>query len=136
MNACTQVCRAFLATLQLANDGNVSIGLDDPHDQSSIRLTLLSQTSTHKEMVSTYVAPSVASATKRPRLTPEPEVPEQPTQASQKPTQASVEADAADAEAEVGGQRGRARDGAQGRGKGKALARGKSGKEKENMAVQ
>ena len=135
MNACTQVCRAFLATLQLANDGNVSIGLDDPHDQSSIRLTLLSQTSTHKEMVSTYVAPSVASATKRPRLTPEPEVPEQPTQASQKPTQASVEAEAAEAEAEVGGQRGR-RDGAQGRGKGKALARGKSGKEKENKAVQ
>ena len=135
MNACSQVCRAFLATLQLANDGNVSIGLDDPHDQSSIRLTLLSQTSTHKEMVSTYVAPSVASATKRPRLTPEPEVPEQPTQASQKPTQASVEAEAADAEAEVGGQRGR-RDGAQGRGKGMALVRGKSGKEKENKAVQ
>ena len=135
MNACTQVCRAFLATLQLANDGNVSIGLDDPHDQSSIRLTLLSQTSTHKEMVSTYVAPSVASATKRPRLTPEPEAPEQPTQASQKPTQASVEAEAADAEAEVGRQRGR-RDGAQGRGKGMALARGKSGKEKENKAVQ
>jgi hypothetical protein len=40
----------------------------DPHDNSSIRLRLMSQDSKHKEMVSSYMAPSVASARKVPRI--------------------------------------------------------------------
>eukprot|EP00802_Teleaulax_amphioxeia_P009956 Tamp_09981.p1 GENE.Tamp_09981~~Tamp_09981.p1 ORF type:complete len:221 (-),score=48.89 Tamp_09981:1210-1872(-) len=67
VKGCTRydVCRTFLATLQLANDGNVEIALEDPHDNSSIRLRLMSQDSKHKEMVSSYMAPSVASARKK-----------------------------------------------------------------------
>jgi hypothetical protein len=67
VQGCTRydVCRTFLATLQLANDGNVEIALVDPHDSSSIQLKLVSQDSKHKQMVSTYIAPSVASARKK-----------------------------------------------------------------------
>jgi hypothetical protein len=67
VQGCTRydVCRTFLATLQLANDGNVEIALQDPHDSSSIQLKLVSQDSKHKQMVSTYIAPSVASARKK-----------------------------------------------------------------------
>ncbi|EKX32603.1 hypothetical protein GUITHDRAFT_148517 [Guillardia theta CCMP2712] len=56
------VCRTFLATLQLVNDGNLSI---TPSSRGSIDVQLLCEESKHKTMVESYMAPSIASAKKK-----------------------------------------------------------------------
>ena len=58
------VCRALLATLQLANDGNVELSLADDGDRTSVAVRIVSVEAAYKAL-GAYEAPSVASARKK-----------------------------------------------------------------------